>query len=160
MKETIRKTITRLVNRETVSYLIVGVLTTAVDYLVFWLVNEALKKTGMEVSAAATIAQAVSWCAAVIFAYFTNKAFVFHSGDYSWKTLAKEFGAFAAARVISGLVVLGMQWLLIDRLHMNEYLAKIAGSVFNIVFNYVASKAVIFRKAEKTAEPRKPEQKP
>lgn len=135
----------KLVNRETVSYLVVGVLTTAVDYVVFWLVNEALKRTGMGVAATATWAQAVSWLSAVVFAYFTNKAFVFRNRNYEARYMLKEFGQFFAARAISGLVVLAAQWLLIDRLGMNEYIAKVFGSVFNLVFNYVASKLVIFR---------------
>ena len=135
----------KFVNRETVSYLAVGVLTTAVDYVVFWLVNEALKRTGMDVAATATWAQAVSWVAAVVFAYFTNKAFVFRNKNYEARYMLKEFGQFFAARVISGLVVLLAQWLLIDKLGMNEYVAKVFGSAFNLVFNYVASKLVIFR---------------
>ena len=141
LKELFRK----FINRETISYVVVGVLTTAVDYIVFWLVNEALKKTGMDVAATATYAQAVSWFAAVVFAYFTNKAFVFRSKNYDPRHMLGEFGQFFAARVISGLVVLAAQWLLIDKLGMNEYIAKIFGSVFNLVFNYVASKLVIFR---------------
>ena len=135
----------KFVNRETVSYLVVGVLTTAVDYVVFWLVNEALKRTGMDVAATATWAQAVSWLSAVVFAYFTNKAFVFRNRNYEARYMLREFGQFFAARAISGLVVLAAQWLLIDRLGMNEYIAKVFGSVFNLVFNYVASKLVIFR---------------
>lgn len=135
----------KFVNRETVSYLAVGVPTTAVDYVVFWLVNEALKRTGMDVAATATWAQAVSWFAAVVFAYFTNKAFVFRNKNYEARYMLKEFGQFFAARVISGLVVLLAQWLLIDKLGMNEYVAKVFGSAFNLVFNYVASKLVIFR---------------
>lgn len=135
----------KFVNRETVSYLAVGVLTTAVDYVVFWLVNEALKRTGMDVAATATWAQAVSWFAAVVFAYFTNKAFVFRNKNYEARYMLKEFGQFFAARVISGLVVLLAQGLLIDKLGMNEYVAKVFGSAFNLVFNYVASKLVIFR---------------
>ena len=146
MKEKIKELWKRFINRETVSYLIVGVLTTAVDYLVFWLLNEALRRTGTDPAASATAAQAVSWLAAVIFAYFTNKAFVFKSPDYRPASLAREFGEFLAARAISGLVVIGFQGFLIGILGMNEYVAKVFGSVFNIVFNYVASKKVIFKK--------------
>ena len=135
----------KFVNRETVSYVMAGGLTTAVDYLVFWLMNEALKKTGMDVAASATVSQAVSWFAAVCFAYFANKAFVFRNRNYEARHMLREFGQFFAARVISGLVVIFAQWLLIDRLGMNEYIAKVFGSVFNLVFNYVASKLVIFK---------------
>lgn len=143
-----KKLFRKFFNRETISYVIVGVLTTAVDYLVFWLVNETLKKTGMDVAASASAAQGVSWFAAVVFAYFANKICVFRNRNFTPGYMWKEFGQFFAARVISGLVVVLAQWLLIDKLGMNEYIAKIFGSVFNLVFNYAASKLVIFR--EKT----------
>ena len=144
--ERIRKLFQKFVNRETISYVVVGVLTTAVDYVIYWLVNEALKKTGMAVAVSATYAQAVSWFGAVVFAYFANKFFVFRNRERGFWHMLKEFGQFFAARVISGVVVIVCQWLLIDKLGMNEYIAKIFGSVFNLVFNYVASKLVIFRK--------------
>ena len=143
-----QKLFQKFVNRETMTYLVVGVLTTAVDYLVFWLVNEALKRTGMGVAATATWAQAVSWSAAVVFAYFGNRIVVFRSKNTGFRNILGEFGGFVAARAVSGAVVLILQWLLIDKLGMNEYLAKIAGSVFNIVFNYFAGKFLIFKSRE------------
>ena len=60
--------IKKILNYETISYVVVGVLTTAVDYAVFALVNETLKKGGIAPSDAAMAATAVSWFAAVLFA--------------------------------------------------------------------------------------------
>ena len=57
----------KVLNYETISYVIVGVLTTAVDYVVYIIVNEALKGNGLEVSVSATAASVVSWLAAVLF---------------------------------------------------------------------------------------------
>lgn len=138
----------KILNRETISYVIVGVLTTAVDYVVFFLVNEALKKAGANPTASSQAATVVSWFAAVLFAYVTNKFFVFQSKDMSLKGVLREMVSFFAARGISGLCVLFMMWLCVDRLSMNEYIAKILTSLFNLVFNYVASKLFIFRKRQ------------
>lgn len=136
----------RIFNYETISYVIVGVLTTAVDYIVYIAVNEALKSQGLAVSESATAASAVSWFAAVLFAYITNKLIVFKNFNFRPSYLIKEMAGFFAARGISGLITLIMIWVMTGPLSLNEYIAKIFTSVFNLVFNYVASKVFIFKK--------------
>lgn len=136
--------IKKLINRETISYLIAGILTTAVDYVVFAVVDETLKQTSMEQAFIVTIATVFSWVAAVLFAYVANKIFVFKNYDYGFIHIIKEAGAFFAARLLGGGIVLVLMWLLTG-FGINEYIAKIGTSVFNIVFNYVASKMFIFR---------------
>ncbi len=136
----------KLINYETVSYLITGVLTTAVDYLVFALVNEFMKRQGILFPDPVLTATAVAWAAAVTFAYFTNKLAVFKNYDFRPGYLLKEIAGFAGARVLSGLIVMVFMWLTVDRMGWNEYLAKILSSAFNLVFNYVASKFFIFKK--------------
>ena len=136
----------KVINYETVSYVIVGVLTTAVDYVVFALVNEGLKKTGVAVTDAAMAATAAAWFIAVLFAYIANKLAVFKNYDSRPPNLAREAGSFFAARILSGLITLGLMWLMTGPLAWNEYVAKILTSVFNMVFNYVASKLFIFKK--------------
>jgi len=135
----------KLLNYETISYVIVGFMTTAVDYVVFILVNELLKQKGLLVSDAAVTATAVSWAAAVLFAYVANKLAVFRNYDFRLSNILREAASFFAARVISGLITLGMMWLMTGPLGWNEYVAKVLTSVFNLVFNYVASKVFIFK---------------
>ncbi|MBQ7174796.1 MAG: GtrA family protein [Lachnospiraceae bacterium] len=137
--------IRKILNYETITYVIVGVLTTVVDYFVFILVNEALKRAGTAGPDAAVTATAVSWVAAVLFAYIANKLVVFRNYDFGAVHILKEAAAFFAARIISGLISLFLMWLMTAVLHQNEYLAKVLTSVFNLVFNYVASKVFIFR---------------
>ncbi len=134
----------RSLSREIVLYLVIGVLTTGVDYLVFWLVNEPLK-AAVSPTQAALWATAAGWAAAVLFAFVTNKLIVFRSRDLTRRTVLREAASFFAARAASGLIVLFLMWLLVDRLRFNEYYSKILTSVFNIVFNYAASKLFIFR---------------
>ena len=139
----------KLLNYETISYLVIGVLTTLVDYLVFALVNEGLQAGGFfSETAAVMIATVVSWLAAVIFAYITNKLIVFRNFCMKPSYLAKEASGFFAARVLSGVITLALMWLMTDLGSINEYIAKIITSVFNMVFNYVASKLWIFKKKD------------
>ena len=63
----------KFVNRETISYLIFGVLTTLVDWISYWY----MRQLGIDYR----IATAGSWAAAVLFAFVTNKLFVFNSWD-------------------------------------------------------------------------------
>ena len=137
--------IRKILNYETITYVIVGVLTTVVDYIVFILVNESLTSAGTAGPDAAVTATAVRWVAAVLFAYIANKLVVFRNYDFGAVHILKEAAAFFAARIISGLISLFLMWLMTAVLHQNEYLAKVLTSVFNLVFNYVASKVFIFR---------------
>ena len=135
----------KLLNYETISYLIVGVLTTIVDFLMFALANEALKHTELSEVTAVMTAQVISWACAVLFAYITNKLVVFRNFDFRPSYLLREASAFVAARVLSGVIVTGTIWVMVDLLGTNEYFAKILTSVINVVLNYVASKLFIFR---------------
>ena len=127
--------------------MIAGVLTTAVDYVVFAIVNEALKSGAVDVGTSSLIATVVSWVAAVLFAYISNKLVVFRNYDFSPSHVIKESSGFFAARLLSGIITVVLIYIFVKILGMNEYLAKIGTSVFNLVFNYVASKLFIFKKS-------------
>lgn len=143
----------KLMNYETVSYLIVGVLTTLVDYLAFVLVNESLQAGGAVTKDTAVMAATLlSWLLAVLFAYLTNKLIVFRNFCFAPAYLARECAGFFAARLLSGVITFFLMWLMADLLSWNEYLAKIFTSVFNMVFNYVASKLWIFKKQTNEAD--------
>ena len=90
----------KCVNYETISYLICGVLTTAVDFVSYTL----FRKMSMGVG----VSQALSWVAAVLFAYIVNKIIVFRNFNMHPSYLLKEGGAFFAARAISGVAT----WIL------------------------------------------------
>ena len=135
----------KVFNYETISYLIAGVLTTIVDYAVYIAANEALKAGGMAVSTSATTASAISWFAAVLFAYVVNKLAVFRNFDFRPSYLIKECTGFFAARIVSGIVTLLLIWVMTGPLRINEYAAKIFTSAVNMVMNYVASKLFIFK---------------
>ena len=140
----------KILNYETVSYVIAGVLTTAVDYIVFALVNEGMQRSGhFSENTAIMTATVLAWFCAVVFAYITNKLLVFRNYRFAPSYLAKEAAGFFAARLISGIITILLMWVMTDLGSINEYIAKILTSAFNLVFNYVASKLWIFKKAEK-----------
>lgn len=141
-------------NRETVAYLIFGVLTTAVNYVVFYLCYSAMGAKG------SVAANAVAFGAAVIFAFAVNKLFVFESKSWDVAVLAREIPPFLASRLASfGIEELGL-WISEGWLHWNEVtlfalggtvidgvtVTKLALSVIVVILNYVFCKLWVFRK--------------
>lgn len=134
----LKKLYGKMVNPETVSYLIFGVLTTAVD----WIVYPISRWFGASVAAATFL----GWAAAVIFAFVTNKIFVFKSHVWAPRGLLREFVSFVACRAFSGFVTIVAMVVMADFQGWNEYLAKVIVSAMSLILNYVFSKLIIFRK--------------
>ncbi len=133
----VKKLISKVLNKETILYVIFGVLTTAVDFGVFSFLYYV---TGMNEVAANTIA----WFVAVVEAFITNKIFVFAKYDFDFKTIVKEVVAFFLARAFS-LVVTDVFLIFAANVGMNMLLAKAVISVVVIVLNYFFSKLFIFK---------------
>ena len=134
----LKKLFKQYVNKETISYLIFGVLTTAVDFIIFQLIL----LTGLHY----LIAQGVAWAGAVAFAFVTNKLFVFGSKDTSLPVVMRELITFVGGRVISGVISTLMLAGLVELLFLPELPAKLLTQVFVVIANYVISKLFIFRK--------------
>ncbi len=145
--------ISKLVEYEVLMYLIFGVLTTVVNFVVFWLCGkirnseQVLFTIGSFSLTWLYIANSLAWVIAVLFAFVTNKLFVFESKATKASSVAKELVSFFGARILSFVLFdWAMFLLLVEVCHMNEYVAKIIYSVCVIIFNYVASKLVVFKK--------------
>ena len=121
------------------AYLVFGVLTTVVNYLVYLPCYNLL-----EMSAA--VSNVIAWAAAVAFAYLTNKPFVFRSHDWSAKTVIPELTKFVGSRIASGALETGIIFLTVDILLWNGNVMKLVTSVIVVVLNYIASKLLVFRK--------------
>ena len=130
----IRKLWDKCFNYETISYVICGVLTTVVDFVSYSMLRQA------DVDVA--LSQALSWAAAVLFAYVVNKLVVFRNFNFTPPYLLREAGSFLAARVFSGVLT----WVLMVGL---ELFCKAVVSAVNLVLNYVASKMWIFKKTDR-----------
>ena len=151
----------KLLQYEIVSYLVFGVLTTVVNFVVYGLSN-LLAGEGYETKTLFTVgsfdflwiyvSQALAWVAAVIFAYITNKLFVFESSSWKADVIVKEVVSFFSARILSFILFEELLFILLTGiLSINGWIAKVIISVLVIVFNFVASKLVIFRN-KKTAK--------
>lgn len=130
--------------KEILLYLIFGGLTT----LVSWGSYAMFELSGLSVTAA----NALSWVCAVLFAFFTNKLFVFASRSWKPLTLLREAGEFFGARLVTGLLtMIGVPLLMRIGLDQSIFgvegmVAKITMSVLEVLLNYVVSKLVIFKK--------------
>lgn len=128
--------------KQILNYGFFGLMTTLVNYAVFYLFLDVF-------SAAYQVANAVALIVSVAFAFAVNKQFVFASKSWSKEVLKKELPAFLSARAVSGLIDLGSMWLLVDALAVTPKLAKILVNVLIITLNYVFSKIYVFRKFAK-----------
>ena len=120
------------------SYLFFGVLTTLVNYAVYFPLHNCF-------SCSAAFSNALAWAAAVAFAYLTNKPFVFKSNDWSAAAVIPELTKFVGCRVGSGLVETLLLWILVDVLAWNGNSIKIVVSIIVVIMNYAASKWFVFR---------------
>lgn len=135
--------------KEPILYVFFGGLTTLVNYIIYFSCTEGFRLSW----SAATV---LAWIGAVLFAYVTNRKWVFESSAVGARAVVLEFAKFIAARLLS----LGMEWvtlkLLLDILHMNNYMyaslpvgefaAKTIAQVIVIIANYIFGKWVVFRK--------------
>lgn len=125
--------------REGVAYLIFGVLTTVIDYAIS---NVLFYWTQMPTIPAQTIA----WVAAVLFAFVTNKWWVFESHTLVPEEVWKEFVSFVACRVATFLFNLAALTVMVDMMKMEFFICKLLISVVVVILNYVFSKILIFAK--------------
>lgn len=125
--------------RSILSYLFFGVLTTVVNYLVYLPVYNIC-------GLSAAVSNIIAWVVAVAFAYLTNKPFVFHSTDWSAKTVIPELTKFVGCRLASGAMETVILLVTVDCLHWNGNLWKLVTQVLVVIFNYVGSKLLVFKK--------------
>lgn len=163
----IKKLFKTLVNKETITYLIFGVLTTVVSFVTLKLFDVLL---GTKLY---LISNTISWIASVAFAYVTNKLFVFESKSWKFDVLKKEIPSFLGARIASYFVEQGCLWLFMNPLNFENRVfdfrifklsglmtAKVIASVLVVIINYVLSKFFIFTKKSKDEKPYEAPQSP
>ena len=139
MKNLINKLIEKFFTREVISYLIFGVLTTVVNFVFYWLFTEVFAVYYIT-------SNVIAWVFAVVFAYITNKLFVFESKSWEPAIVFKEVISFGAARIISLLFETVFLALTVEIIGVPELIAKVIAAVFVVIINYVASKLFIFKK--------------
>lgn len=127
--------------REVLSYLFFGVLTTLVNLAGYFILTRAFGVNYM-------VSTAVAWAVSVLFAYVTNKIWVFESRDTSPGVVLRELVSFVGCRLFSGLLDMAIMYLCVSAWGMPDAPVKILSNILVIVLNYVFSKLFIFRKGK------------
>lgn len=122
--------------KEIIMYLIIGGFTTLINVISFILLCNILKLDW-------SISNIISWIISVLFAYITNRSFVFKSKT---KKVVKEIISFFVFRILSLLIDMLLMYLLIQILFINNTIAKLVVQVIVIILNYFFSKFIIFKK--------------
>ena len=128
-------------NKFILLYLIFGGLTTLINISAFAL----LYKAGVPNVAANVIA----WILAVVFAFFTNKIFVFQNKTNSVKSFCVQLGKFFMARIATGILDVAAMYILVDVIELNAFICKVICSGTVIVLNFFISKFMVFKKNAK-----------
>ena len=159
------KLVDKFFTRELITYIIFGVLTTAVNLVTFYIFkkifisigwdgvfNKLLGSAGwdkaLELLGSGTDyldATVIAWTVAVIFAFVTNKLIVFESKSWKPAVAGKEFVGFIGARLFSLLVELVFMFVMVTLLKWNDFVAKLIVQVIVVILNYVFSKLLIFK---------------
>lgn len=125
-------------NKEVVNYLIFGVLTTIVNFVIYVILTKLIELNDV-------VSNAIAWFISVIFAYVTNKIYVFESNSKNLNLIIRELISFIGCRLLSGIFDIGMFWILVS-IKFNDIIAKVLISILVVILNYIFSKLIIFKK--------------
>ena len=128
--------------QEIINYLIVGVLTTVVSLVTYYIC--VLTIFNPEDALELQLAYIISWICAVLFAYITNKIFVFKSKN---RNIIKEISSFVGARVLTLILDMLIMFIMVTTLGINDKVSKLVVQVVVTILNYVFSKIFVFKKA-------------
>ena len=122
---------------EIIIYIILGVATTVVNYIIYYPLLNVCRLP-------ASVSNAFAWIVAVIFAFITNKSLVFESKAWNGAVALPEFAKFLSCRLGSGILETVFLAVTVDALCWNGNWMKLFISVVVIVVNYIASKFIVF----------------
>lgn len=125
-------------HEEGINYLIFGFLAFVLNYILYFLFADAMQMHYMA-------ATGLSWVLTVVFAYWTNRTFVFKSQNKDTGSVVKEFVSFIGARIATEVLELVLMYVMVDLLSINDKISKLVCQVLVIVANYVLSKIWIFK---------------
>ena len=131
--------IKKLISKETILYIIFGVLTTIVNLISYYLFSNIISINYL-------ISNTISWIISVSFAYITNKFYVFNSKDKSKDIIIKEFIKFVNCRLTSGIIEMILLFLLVDIIKVNDVISKLVIGVIVVILNFIFSKLFVFKK--------------
>ena len=122
-------------DRELILYVFFGTLTFFVNVIVYFLFENVFGINYI-------ISNIIAWFFSVLFAYITNRIWVFESKSAN---IIKEMSLFFGGRIFSGVVDTGLMYLFIDILTIGDLISKIVVQVIVVILNYVFSKLIVFK---------------
>ncbi|MHC5247750.1 GtrA family protein [Enterococcus sp. LJL120] len=123
---------------EILSYLFFGGATTVVNMGVFFIANAFLHHY--------IVANTIAWFISVLFAFVTNKIFVFQTKSETVGQLVWEWLKFMFYRILSLGIDNGSLYVIVDVFKWNVFVGKLVSQVLVVVANYAFSKLFIFKK--------------
>lgn len=123
-------------NKEIIMYLVFGVLTTVVNIVVYYIFSNLLHMNYL-------FSNAMAWFLSVLFAYVTNRKYVFDSKN---NQIIKEAISFFGSRLATGIMDMVLMWFLVNFNIVNDVVAKVVVNVIVVILNYILSKLVVFKK--------------
>lgn len=126
---------------EVIRYLITGFLTTVVSLIIYYLCVYTFLNPSIAIEL--QIANVLSWLGAVVFAFITNRSFVFKSKN---KNIFKESISFTTSRLITLLLDMLLMFIFVTVLKLNDKIVKLFVQVVVIILNYIFSKFFVFKK--------------
>ena len=128
---------------EIINYVIVGAMTTFVSIISYYIFRFLIFTSNTQLHV--QICTVISWILAVLFAFFTNKKYVFKSKEKGKNSIIEMF-KFYLSRFTTLLIEMGSMWLLTDPLNINDKISKILVQFIVLVLNYLFSKIFVFKK--------------
>lgn len=123
-------------NKEIIMYLVFGVLTTVVNIVVYYIFSNLLHMNYL-------FSNAMACFLSVLFAYVTNRKYVFDSKN---NQIIKEAISFFGSRLATGIMDMVLMWFLVNFNIVNDVVAKVVVNVIVVILNYILSKLVVFKK--------------
>ena len=124
--------------KEQILYIVFGVLTTAINIIAFFacsrLINLGLIPSNI-----------IAWILSVLFAFVTNKIYVFNSKNYNFSVVLRELIDFVISRGATGILDLGLMYLFVSVIGIEDMISKIVINIIVIILNYVLSKLYEFK---------------
>lgn len=124
--------------KQIVLYGICGVLSTLIDIIAYWAVSRIF-------GASVVTSTIIAWLIAVLFAYWSNRKYVFQSKATSFFAVIFEAVYFFACRIATGVLDVVIMYLFADLAGLNDVIVKTVSNIIVIILNYVASKMFVFK---------------
>jgi len=123
-------------NKTPIMFIIFGVLTTIVNIFAYVFFVEFFEINYL-------ISNIIAWFISIVFAYITNRKWVFESKS---KKILNEFILFLSGRISSGIIDSLLMFISVDIFVFNDLISKIVIGIIVVIFNYIFSKFIVFKK--------------